>query len=503
MMRRGLGLLVLVVLVAGCGDDSNDPPRPTPTATTIVAATASPTRAPTTIAVAATATNTSSPAATATRTPVPVDTATPVDTTIPSPTRTPVPPIPPQILFFGVARADDLVQAPDGVDAQGRAIYMRAQGQGMMLIVEGRNGNLRISNQAYDPINFEPGVEIIASQPLGDGSPAVCDYDPPMIGGVPAVDPPLFSDSQMVRDAIADLGCRFNDGTGSPMGRTSNNACTRDAGALFSFVDPNADLQFCLPIAKAWSFPQGDTIVAARVRDVAGNVSEVHEIVIRVVGDMPFDCDSGLGERAFTADPTISRLVASGSGTVSQQPWITDPLRLCAGPDLGNGTHALTLRENALFGIPLTDGEVLCVQFYARGSDGVLDCGNTVEQDVYAAADHDTGRITVDSGLGVPAGTGSASLRLPVAFRVLPSGSTANDCLSVEFAAAITDALTTATATAEVLDEHGVPLASLVRVGAPFSCAEWALGGQPVLVLPIPTVDSVAGDVAAALELAD
>ncbi|HSP98240.1 MAG TPA: hypothetical protein VL049_13500 [Candidatus Dormibacteraeota bacterium] len=491
MMRRGLGLFVLVVAVGGCGDDG-DGPRPTPTTTP--SATASATVPPTFAVPTSTAPPSATPIASATRT------ITPIATLTPAPTATPVPP---QLLFFGVARADDLVQAPDAVDAAGRPIFLRAQGQGMTLIVEGRRGGARLSAEAYDPVGFAPGVEIIASRPLGDGSPAVCDYDTPIIGGVPGVDPPDFSDNQMVRDAVADLGCRFNDGTGAPRGRNSNNACTRDAGALFSFVDPSAELQYCLPIAKAWSFAPGDTIVAARVRDVTGQVSEVREIVIRVAGDVPFDCDSGLGERPFTAQTPASRLVVSGQGTVSQEPWVTAPLRLCAGPDVGDGTHALTLREDALFGIPLIDGEVLCVQFRARGSAGVLDCGNNAAQDVYAAADQASGRITVDSGLGIPAGTGSASLRVPVAFRVLSSGSAPIDCLEADFASTISDALTTATATAEVLDEHGAAVASLARVGAPFSCDAWRDGGSPVLVLPVPATDPVAGSVAAVLVLAD
>ena len=276
-----------------------------------------------------------------------------------------------------MARADDVVQEPDTHDAVGRPVFLRSQGQGMMLFVEARQGASRLEDLTYDPIGFEPGIEIIASQPLGDGSPAVCDYDPPLIGGVPGVDPLAFDDSSAVRDAVADLGCRFNDGTGAPRGRNANNACTRDAGALYSFIDPESDLQYCLPIAKAWAFPVGDTIVAARVRDLAGNVSAVSEIVIRVAGDQPFDCSLGLGERDFLPQTPASRLVVNEQGTVSLDAWSIEALRLCAGPDVGGGVHALNLREDAILGIPLTDGETLCVRFRARGSDGVLDCGNS------------------------------------------------------------------------------------------------------------------------------
>ncbi|MBX3027932.1 hypothetical protein KF840_23810 [bacterium] len=514
MMRRGLGLAMLALAAAGCGDGDSPRPVPTPTASATrtaipTATTAAPTASDTPVPLSTAspqpstppASPTATPPASPTETPPPTPTATPLDTATPTPSATPAPP---QLLFFGVARADDLVQAPDGVDEAGRPIYARAQGQGMTLVVEARRGQVRLSNQAYDPVNFAPGVEIIASRPLGDGSPAVCDYDPPLIGGIPAVEPLEFRDDPMVRDAIADLGCRFNDGAGAPLGRVgNNNACTRDAGALFNFVDPLTELQYCLPIAKAWAFPVGDTIVAARVRDAGGSLSEVREIVIRVAGDQPFDCNTGLGERAFTVRTPASELDADGFGKISTDAWLTASLRLCAGPDLGDGTHALTLRENAILGIPLTDGGVLCTQLRSRGSAGVLDCGSTLPQDVYATADQGTGHISVDTGLGVPAGTGSASLRLPIAFRVLPSGAAPTDCLTTSFGSVIAGAVTTAGATAEVLDAEGATVASLARNGAPFSCDEWVTGGAPVLVLPLPMTDPVAGAVATALVLAD
>ena len=148
-------------------------------------------------------------------------------------------------------------------------------------------------------------------------------------------------------------------------------------------------------------------------------------------------------------------------GTVSLDAWSIEALRLCAGPDVGGGVHALNLREDATLGIPLTDGETLCVRFRARGSDGVLDCGNSTPQDVRAIANSETERTTVDSGLGVPAGTGSASLRLPVSFLRLPSGSAPDDCADAEFGGNLNDALTTATATAEVIDGNGATIASL------------------------------------------
>jgi hypothetical protein len=40
--------------------------------------------------------------------------------------------------------------------------------------------------------------------------------------------------------------------------------------------------QFCIPIAKAWAFPDGDTIVAAQVRDNSGAVGSPREMVVRI-----------------------------------------------------------------------------------------------------------------------------------------------------------------------------------------------------------------------------
>jgi hypothetical protein len=43
-----------------------------------------------------------------------------------------------------------------------------------------------------------------------------------------------------------------------------------------------SQIQFCVPIARAWAFAQGETIVAVRVLDTLGNPSPPKEMVIRV-----------------------------------------------------------------------------------------------------------------------------------------------------------------------------------------------------------------------------
>src|SRR5262249_47429937 len=104
-------------------------------------------------------------------------------------------------------------------------------------------------------------------------------------GGIPATDPLRFTDDPTVIDAINDLGCRADDGTGQPIGRpASQQACTSSnlSSTGYAFVDHDSTMQYCLPIAAAWAFPAGDTIVAGRVRDVSGRTGATREIVVRV-----------------------------------------------------------------------------------------------------------------------------------------------------------------------------------------------------------------------------
>jgi len=130
-----------------------------------------------------------------------------------------------------------------------------------------------------------PDLQIESSRDLGDGSLTVCDDSDPF-GGVPRVDPPDFSATQAVANAVNDFACRFRDAQGAYSGRNGNDACTapdRCSGPNpFCFVDPRSTIQFCGEIYDAISFPSGDTVLTARVRDVAGLVSELASIVVRV-----------------------------------------------------------------------------------------------------------------------------------------------------------------------------------------------------------------------------
>jgi hypothetical protein len=242
------------VLLAGCGGGSSAPAA-TPTASSTVTAT------PTTAATAS-----------------------------PTPTMTPSPLTGPQIGFMGVLRSDDTLLEPEGVDAAGRSIFTRAIGNGFVLVIDAKPGINRaavgrtaFASDPEDP-SVRPSLQIEATRDLGDGSPAVCDNAAPQMGGVPGIDPPSFADTQQISDALNDLGCRFNDGTGVPGGRQGADACVMFPDGEYSFVDPSATVEFCAFISQTLRFPSGDTIVTARIRDESGAVGPEQQIVIRVGG---------------------------------------------------------------------------------------------------------------------------------------------------------------------------------------------------------------------------
>src|SRR6185369_14866261 len=129
----------------------------------------------------------------------------------------------PMVTYFGVARADNLPLAPTGFDGAGRPIYVRPFGSGLSLIIEGRPGTSarRIGPSAYDPDGGLPDLQVILSNPLGDGSTVVCDQMPANPGGVPQTTPFGFADAEAIADAVNDLGCRVDNGAGLAEGRTA------------------------------------------------------------------------------------------------------------------------------------------------------------------------------------------------------------------------------------------------------------------------------------------
>ncbi|HYD48148.1 MAG TPA: hypothetical protein VEB21_07370, partial [Terriglobales bacterium] len=189
----------------------------------------------------------------------------------PTPTQAPSGPV---ITFLGLIRADDALIEPDSVSSQGIPMYTRATHSGFSLVVEGKRGAsgeaIGLSAYDFDGGSF-PDLQIRVSQPLGNGSEAICDDPEVMSGGVPAS--AEFDDSTEAIAAVNDLSCRFLDGAGSPSGRSSSSdSCVAFPTGDFSFVSPETEVQFCGFINVALAFPTGNTLVTVRLRDVAGNV---------------------------------------------------------------------------------------------------------------------------------------------------------------------------------------------------------------------------------------
>jgi len=207
---------------------------------------------------------------------------TPTDTG--TPTLTPTPAVGPAIVFFGVTSADGTLQEPTPGTIP---IFQRPFGLGFTLVVEARPGVNRrpIDGNTFAPGGV-PGLQIQATRPLGNGSTAVCDNAEPVFGGVPGIDPPRLEDPASIADPLNDLGCRFIDGGGVTAARTCGDGCVRfDTGELGCAGDPTGGSgisQFCGQITGALEFPDGDTLVTARVQDVTGNPGAPAQLIVRV-----------------------------------------------------------------------------------------------------------------------------------------------------------------------------------------------------------------------------
>jgi hypothetical protein len=202
---------------------------------------------------------------------------------------TPNQPIGPIIGFFGLVQPNDEVIDPTGVNPTGIPIYQRPFGSGFSLVVEARRGisNSSVANLAFDEFG-RPDVQIQVTRPLGNGSQLVCDdgHFQLELGGVPAINPPSFADDQSISDRLNDFGCRFVNGAGQPLGRACSDdaACIRFQDGRFGCVSAAnpPPRQFCGQISQNLAFPTGDTLVTARVRDMAGNLGPPAQIIVRV-----------------------------------------------------------------------------------------------------------------------------------------------------------------------------------------------------------------------------
>lgn len=187
----------------------------------------------------------------------------------------------PVVTFAGVARADGQLTQPIGKNAEGIPIYRNPVGAGFMIVVEGKPGisNIEVGRSIFnydanDP-HRRPDIEIEVNRPLGNGDPTVCDARPPKIGGVPAVNPPSFAENPQVSATLNDLSCRFETFI------ESNSSCTVEKSGDFSFANAKeSKVQFCMVVARAWNFPEGNTLVSVRLRDVDGNAGPVAHFIL-------------------------------------------------------------------------------------------------------------------------------------------------------------------------------------------------------------------------------
>jgi hypothetical protein len=251
----------------------------TVTRTGTATSTGTPTRT-TTITRTPTPTGTSTRTATITRTPSTTRTPTQTGT----PTNTPRPGA--DVTFVGLARPNDTLLDPVGVNGQGWPIYERSLGYLFTVVIEAKPGPSRkpvglnaFRSDPFDP-SLRPDLEIIVSRPLGDGSLAVCDDMLPMLGGVPAAG--SFDETQPISDAINDFACRFVNGAGNPGGRSTGEQCILGDDGEFHFAVSGSTAQFCAGIAEPFGFPLGDTVITVRVRDITGIAGPQASFVVRV-----------------------------------------------------------------------------------------------------------------------------------------------------------------------------------------------------------------------------
>lgn len=186
----------------------------------------------------------------------------------------------PVITYFGAARADGNKVEPESVK-NGVPTYLSSAGSGFMIVVEAKPGESelevarRVSAYVPNDPTVRPDLEIEATRDLGDGSPEVCDRRRPKIGGIPGINPPSFAETQKVADAINDFACRFETFI------ESDSSCTLGPNGDYSFLSKDTTTQFCMIVARAYGFPEGETLLTVRLRDADGNPGPTKQMRIR------------------------------------------------------------------------------------------------------------------------------------------------------------------------------------------------------------------------------
>jgi hypothetical protein len=248
----------------------------------------------------------------------------------------------PRITYFGVSSPSDFPIPAEPEQSNGRPVYSWPQGYGISVVIEAAPGNNRRAPGvlAYDPDNQSglPDLQVLASYPLGNGDPTVCEAGDQI--GIPAIESLMFDGSQEVAAAVNDFGCRVDNGEGVTVARTTSaEACTRATTFDFSFVHVDTQVQFCALVARSFEFAFGDTVLAARVRDINGTYGPRQEIVVRVTGFGPTATPAPTSTPTPSRSPSFSR-TPTRSRTPSPTSTQSPP---CPGDCSGN--HIVTVGE--------------------------------------------------------------------------------------------------------------------------------------------------------------
>ena len=154
-----------------------------------------------------------------------------------------------------------MLAKPTGTSG-GIDVYAPAFGIGFSIVVEAKPGASRAPVNSFTfREEGPPDLQIQVTRPSATAATAVCDDMPPLLGGVPAINPPSFGDDQTITDTLNDFACRFVDGSGNKVGRRCSEhrpvCCGIDGD--FGCASPDATTQFCGSISLALVFPTGDT----------------------------------------------------------------------------------------------------------------------------------------------------------------------------------------------------------------------------------------------------
>lgn len=155
-----------------------------------------------------------------------------------------------------------------------------------VIVIEAIKGTSQLALAQFplqpNDVDDRPDLWIESTQNLGNGSPAICDTGPVSSGGggVPGINPPNFAPEPtptFVTNALNDFACRFDPGV------NVNAPCTlTDSTRDPKLITPGASIQFCDFVASNATFPPGEAVLTARLRDMGGNLGPTAQIVVRV-----------------------------------------------------------------------------------------------------------------------------------------------------------------------------------------------------------------------------